>query len=96
MAENPPLKRLQFNLEETTDSYPPKKNLSTRLVKPRSRAPKTAPAIAAAGGFLIWVVAVLVFIRRFRPGPGAWTGAWFWVLIWAAGFICWLWGLKWA
>ncbi|MBU2546862.1 MAG: hypothetical protein KKB20_00500 [Proteobacteria bacterium] len=52
------------------------------------------PALAASAGFLIWVVSALGFIFRFfgRENRVAWP----WAAVWAAGFVLWLWGMKWA
>ncbi|MBW1711057.1 MAG: hypothetical protein JRG97_14160 [Deltaproteobacteria bacterium] len=62
----------------------------------RPSRPQTGPALAAAGGFLIWISGALVFIIRFSSFKRGWGQAWPWALVWAAGFIIWLWGLKWA
>ena len=64
----------------------------------RPARPALGPALAAAGGFLIWVISALVFIARFFSGNGggSWPRAWPWAAVWAAGFSLWLWGMKWA
>jgi hypothetical protein len=55
----------------------------------RPAKPNLAPGLAAAGGFLLWVGAVLVFVVRFSRGGRRLP----WLLLWAAGFALWLWGL---
>jgi len=61
----------------------------------RPSRPATRPALAASGGFIIWIAAALVFIARFaRDGIG--LRAWPWALVWALGFVLWVWGMKWA
>lgn len=74
-----------------------KKTAEYLAIYRRPARPGTGPALAAVGGFAVWVAAVLVFIgvyyRREREKP---RGAWIWAAVWAAGFILWLWGMKWA
>jgi len=63
----------------------------------RPSRPAIGPALAATSGFLLWVAAALAFVFAFFRTKGrTWSRAWPWVVIWAAGFSLWLWGLKWA
>lgn len=63
----------------------------------RPARPGLGPAAGAVGGFFMWVIAAFVFIARFfKAEAGGWTRAWPWAAVWAAGFIIWLWGMKWA
>ncbi len=63
----------------------------------RPARPGLAPASAASGGFLLWVVSVLLFIAHFfKPRSGGWGRAWPWIPVWGAGFTLWIWGMKWA
>lgn len=55
----------------------------------RPAKPDLAPGLAAAGGFLLWVGAALVFIARYSRGGRTLP----WLLLWAAGFILWFGGL---
>lgn len=59
--------------------------------------PELAPAFAASGGFFLWVAAAFGFIFTFfKDDANSWKKAWPWTLVWGAGFIIWLWGMKWA
>lgn len=58
--------------------------------------PVTVPSVAASFGFLVWIIAVVLFIFRFTNDNWSMNRAWFWAFIWTVGFIVWLWGLKWA
>lgn len=63
----------------------------------RPSRPAIGPALAATSGFLLWVGAALAFVFAFFRTKGrTWSRIWPWVVIWAAGFSLWLWGLKWA
>ncbi len=62
----------------------------------RPTRPGIGPALAAVGGFLIWVAGALLFIIQFSLNKKSWGKTWPWALIWSIGFVIWLWGLKWA
>ncbi|MEW5723655.1 MAG: hypothetical protein AB1896_11150 [Thermodesulfobacteriota bacterium] len=63
----------------------------------RPATPRPGPALAAAGGFLLWTAAVLAFIFvYFGPEGPKRKKAWLWAIAWAAGFALWLGGLTWA
>ncbi len=63
----------------------------------RHARPRTGPALAATGGFVLWVLAAFLFIFRFfRRKDTSWAGAWPWAVLWMSGFALWLGGLAWS
>lgn len=62
----------------------------------KKATPAVGPSIAVSAGFLIWVLAVILFIFRYVHDKGSFDRAWIWTFVWTVGFIVWLWGMKWS